>query len=211
MKTNISFDVLQAVLWSITYIFILVYYCQYGTLSIHPFAVSSSFSWETVALFLDLCRLVSISRPGFLIHVFWFFLDLLIVAIYLFCCPPVCFSKQTFCLICCGEVLLLFPIFIFFPDGMLLSSFIIDFLMAASCLVFLLRENIRFCVTSVLIGLLKLSGDAFAWLYYRDCHWLVNVIGILVLFLNTAFSLILFLRRKDYSPGKAPRRRKKHR
>lgn len=94
---RVDFEVIQAVLWCITYVLIIFFNIRYRTLGIPPIAIASNFAWETVALLQDVRYAPSsfniydvlLGSLGNLIHTAWFFLDVLIVVTYLVFCRPV--------------------------------------------------------------------------------------------------------------------------
>lgn len=82
---NFSADDLQAVLWSVTYIFIIVYTIKFKEMGIPLIALVSNFAWETIALL----RTTIVDGKTNVTHIVWISLDLLIVlSSYIFVPAP---------------------------------------------------------------------------------------------------------------------------
>ena len=71
---------------------------------------------------------------------------------------------------------------------MLISSFIIDLIMAAN---FLLDHSRLSNRGQRVIAVSKLLGDMFAWIAYKQEMLLINLIGIAVLTLNLIYLVVL--------------------
>lgn len=83
--------------------------------------------------------------------------------------------------------------FIFrYVTGMLLSSFIIDVIMQISFLLSFLHLSQR---GQIPIAATKLIGDLFAWIFCRNSMIEVNIMGIMLLILNTCYLIIVIVRR----------------
>ena len=82
---NFSADDLQAVLWSVTYILIIVYTIKFKEMGIPLIALVSNFAWETIALL----RTTIVDGKTNVTHIVWISLDLLIVlSSYIFVPAP---------------------------------------------------------------------------------------------------------------------------
>lgn len=174
-----NYDYLQAIFWSLTYVLIITYNIKTKVSGIPPIAIASNFAWETVALINDIFR----HNHANVIHIVWFFLDLIIVITYLVCCKPLYFKHKIYLLFgYLAEVILLF--FVFTDGGMLLSCFIIDLIMAIEYAIYAFNKKVKFDFLLFMICVAKLFGDLCAWLYYKKFSVIVFIIGIAVLILN---------------------------
>lgn len=170
-------DVLQVVFWSITYGLIIIAGFQSRKIrkvSIPYFAVILNYSWECCALLH--------SYGWFWAHIVWFSLDLIIVIIgYLFLDTKK--EKISFILLNLTGIVLLFFVFQS-PGGMLISCFIIDFLMAASFLICRKKLSPKF---KIVIAVTKLIGDSFAGLFYSPNSYVVGFLACLVFICNIIY------------------------
>lgn len=193
-----DFDAMQAILWSVTYVLIILYNIRYRTLGIPPIAIASNLAWETVALLQDMRR-VPISSyiydilHGNLIHIAWFFLDALIVVTYLVFCRPVYLKRKWYWAVLYVVVSLLLS-FIFKDGGMLLSVFIIDCTMAIEYLLYSFNRKFKANWLAAVICAAKLLGDWCAYLCYRRYSAAVAVLGIVILVLNMGCFGVVLLR-----------------
>lgn len=184
------FDILQASFWSITYVLLIVYAIKYKTHGIPLTAICLNYGWETVALIRSLFVLKTFSL-ALLVHIAWFSLDTIIVALFLFHETPIVDNIKQKALFLFSLLATIASCFVLFNiGGMLLSCFAIDLIMAVAFLAFAFREEVVFSPLSITIGIAKFIGDTFAWLCYRD-NPIVNIIGIVVLLCNIAYVLIL--------------------
>lgn len=172
------FDILQVVCWSITYILIILAgleNLQLGKMkmSIPCLAVILNLSWEFCALSLS---------DGYWGHVLWFGLDIIIFFInYIFLERKK--DKIIYTGMCVCSAAILFGIFQL-SQGMLLSCFVIDLIMAAS---FLFSQKFLSVKLKLPIAVMKLLGDAFAGAYYCSASVMVAVIAALVLIINSIY------------------------
>lgn len=170
------FDALSIIFWSVAYVLaIIAGFKSWKTRLVSiPFAAAlQNVAWEFVAL---------VTSRGFWGHIAWFSLDVLIVifsVIYL----DRKWKKAVY--------LSLLPVFvvIFFiafqiPNGMLLSSFVIDILMA---FYFLARRKMLSSVFKVPIAVVKLLGDLSAAIYYGPDLVPVAVISVIVFVCNSVY------------------------
>jgi len=183
-------DILQAVFWSITYILLIVYAVKYKTHGIPLSAICLNYAWETVALIQSLVKATQF-QPSIVIHIAWFTLDTVIVALFLFHETKLFENmgkKAVFLL--AYAVSTVFLVIAFVHKYMLLSCFGIDLIMAIAFLLFVFQKQMTHSLLGILIGVTKLIGDMCAWLYYRFDP-IVDVIGIIVLLCNMAYIAIL--------------------
>ena len=131
---------------------------------------------------------------GTIIRVVWFSLDLVIVLIYCLRCKRVRFPKWVFISLYIIEASSLIFVFEFISKGQLLSVFLIDAIMAIAWCFYGNYKELVIKPIAIGIGFLKLIGDFFAWLSYRDNHPFIYVIGIIVLIANSVYILILLVR-----------------
>lgn len=169
-------DAVQIIFWSMAYLLIIiagVLGCREKTASMPYTAGVMIFSWE-------ICAMI-ISR-GFWGHLLWLLLDVGIVLINLRCIRlwknKILYAASI--LACTGLIKVIFSL----PDGMLYSSFIIDFIMAVYFLVDRKRLSGRLKIP---IAFIKMLGDTCAGLYYGPDSELVGVVSILVFFINSAY------------------------
>ena len=182
------FDVLQAVFWSLTYIFLIVYAIKYKKHGIPLVAICLNYAWETVSLTQSI---LNGAQTALIIHITWFLLDTVIVALFLFHETSI-FQNQRDKLVFLVSYAasIIFLAALFKSGGMLVSCFAIDLIMAIAFLAFAFGKEMVFSLISISIGITKLIGDLFAWLYYRY-ESIVDLIGIIVLLCNIAYILIL--------------------
>lgn len=121
---------------------------------------------------------------GYLIHIAWFTLDLVIVITYLLLCKKLYLKKVFFVLIYLVVLLVLVFSFNMWSSGMLISCFVIDFVMAVEYFIYSSKEAFPANRLSISICSLKLCGDLCAWIYYMEKSRFVLVVGFLVLILN---------------------------
>ena len=76
---SISFDFLQVLFWSITYVLVIIFNFRYKIAGLPIIAMTTNFAWETIAL----------THYGRAAHIVWFTLDFLIVITYFLFCKPI--------------------------------------------------------------------------------------------------------------------------
>lgn len=157
------FDKLQVAVWSLTYLTITIFSIIYRQerkpfFPLIPGAVT--IAWELLAL---------IHSSGFIGHIFWFSLDIVIL-LYL---------------VICASVVILYFVFSFKAfNGMLISSFVDDFLIA---IIYLTEIKHISSHGRLLIGVMRLIGDFFAWLAYMQTSVFILIIGVLVFLTNILY------------------------
>ena len=186
------FDILQFIFWSITYFTVdlqILKSRHSAPQFIFPRVANMlDYSWEFVALLRDI--LGHCFGLSLLIHIVWFTFDTLIVY------NSVVSLKQNYRKLFLFLFLpVIFGLYVWFKaeNGMLLSVFIIDVIMAVDfivCAAKLQNANIY----GIIIAVSKLIGDLFAWLFYRSQHPAVYYMGVAVLVCNSLYLVIVLYR-----------------
>lgn len=191
------FDYLQIIFWSITYLLIIIYGIKFKKLMMPILALILNFSWEIVAFINDIVRFELISF-AFIGHLIWLSLDLIMFIIYINI--YIKNKKRGFIPIIITLAILtnVFVLLYAFSlnDGMLLSVFIIDLIMAALYVLFFIFNTYKSSLLLDAIIFSKLLGDLFARVEYKDDHIAVLIIGIVILILNIACYVVYFLKFK---------------
>lgn len=147
-----------------------------------------NFGWEICALY---------SSGGYWVHVVWLILDCMILAYNTVILGD--YKKRLIYLaLLITFTCLLYRVFQSASfDGMLISSFAIDAIMAIEYLVFTNKLSERGRVT---IGITRLCGDIFAWIDNMQYSTFVLIIGITVLVINLLYvSTCLYYQEKQFS------------
>lgn len=145
-----SFDVLQGLFWSVTYILIIVYNAKNRNTNIPLIAIFINFAWEIKALLQD----IAVEETASFIHIAWCGLDAAIVGSYLLLCKPVYF-KKIFLMPIFLLGLLSFMVAFRHPNGMLITSFFIDFTMEMEYLLYSFSsrsKQMKVDITALSIG-----------------------------------------------------------
>lgn len=140
-------------------------------------AGSLNFAWELNALF---------KTGGFWGHVIWLLLDVLIISLNI---RNLKSFKKIIMYIALTAGLTAALRFVFTLtdiDGMLLSVFIIDLVMATEYVVMVKNISNH---TKVIIAITKLLGDLFAWLANLHLETYVAILGGVVLLVNLFYLL----------------------
>lgn len=185
-------DHLQAVFWSLTYILLIAYGIKYKTHGIPLIAICLNFAWETVAL--GAAFYVRSFSVAMLIRGAWFLLDCVIVFLYYFHETKFTenrMEKIRFAWAFFGSAICLVVLFLY--GYMLISSFVIDLIMAVAFLHYVLHKKIQTGWMEYAIGITKLLGDLFAWTYYRRVL-VVDRIGMCVLVCNICYLIIIIIK-----------------
>jgi len=175
-----NYDVLQVIVWSATYVLIIVCNIRTGSTGIPPVSMINNFAWETMAIVYDF----KVSPVSAVIHRSWFFLDLIILITYLKFCKPGDSKKKHLLIIYILELLILWVLFFHTNTGMLISSFVADIYMATEYFVYVYRNKLVTNLNLVFICYFKLIGDVFAWLFYKNLSQFAMVVGIAAMILN---------------------------
>lgn len=182
-------DHFQAIFWSLTYILLIIHSLHYKDHGIPLSAIVLNFAWETVALQNSIQS--NHFSDSLLIHIAWFFLDLIMVILFLSYETKISENKSR-------KIIFLFAyiisticfVFLFNRRYMLLSSFLIDLFMAIAFLLYLLFKYPNRNLLIYLVGFSKLLGDLCAWYYYRNNPF-IHEIGTGVLICNLLYIMIL--------------------
>lgn len=174
----ISFDVMQALLWSVAYILIIIFNIKYKYTAMPLFALINNFAWESVALARDI-----LSGRVFDSYCMVYFRPCHRHYIFAVVQETV-FKKSFFVLIYLVVLLVLVFSFNMWSSGMLISSFVIDFTMAVEYFIYSSKEVFPANRLSISICSLKLCGDLCAWICYMENSRFVLVIGFFVQILN---------------------------
>ena len=193
-----TFDHLQAICWSITYVFLIIYAVKFKTHGIPLLAICLNFAWETLALVGSL--LSSSFSIVLLIHIAWFSLDLVMVCLFMVYESGIKENRHQKMWVIYGYLGLICGLSILFHNGyMLLSCFVIDLIMAISFLWGISFKHMKKSLILYVVGTFKLLGDMFAWRYYRS-YFGIELIGIIVLICNTIYLFILAVKKSDDAP-----------
>ena len=169
-------DTLQILFWSITYVLIIISGFQSRRIKqvAMPYVPGVlNFTWEICALY---------HSHGMWGHILWLSLDLVIVYFGVRYAKN---RKQQILYITSIMVCLMMLMWIFaLPNGMLISVFVIDLIMAVS---YLYRRKSLSPMLKVPIAVTKLIGDAFAGLYYATQSNLVGIIACVVFMCNASY------------------------
>lgn len=193
----IYFNYLQLFFWSLAYIMIIktgIKNKKNEKMPIPTLPIILNLGWETVAVLKDIVHYIPQNILEVIGRVVWLLLDIIILMIY--CYKKIIVQKKmssafftvfVYMLVCIAYT------YIFRLNyGMLISSFIIDLIMAFE---FYLMRNTLEKDNKTLIAILKLCGDVFAWFYYSHDFILIFMIGLAVFTLNL-FYLIQTIKEK---------------
>lgn len=141
-------------------------------------AGSLNLAWEINALVLS---------NAFWGHILWLGLDVFIIAINTYNLRRIS-SRILYCLMTVAFAVFLRQIFLVpHVDGVLISVFAIDFIMAVDFLINARKISLN---GKILIASTKLLGDFFAWLTYANASLYVTVIGAIVFLINLYYIAI---------------------
>ena len=133
-------------------------------------------------------------------HIVWLFLDVLIISYNIYALQG--WKKRALYSAFTGLCIITLYYVFRAPliDGMLISSFVIDIIMAVEYLVFIKKLSVR---GRTLIGCFRLLGDLFAWIGNKDYSAFVFVAGLIVLAVNFDYVLLsLEMYHKGYEAKK---------
>ena len=170
-------EVALGICWSVSYFLICVYSLKYREekkVFMPLIAGAMNFGWEIHALIVS---------KGLWTHIVWLLLDVIIIAYNLYALKT---SQKV--LYTTFTILLIISLYFIFRipqiDGMLISSFAIDIIMAIEYLVFIKALSNK---GRTLIGVFRLLGDLFAWISNGKLSTFVSVVGVLVLIINLLY------------------------
>ncbi len=171
-------EILLGSFWSITYLLIVIFSIKYHkSKRIYMPLISGAmnFGWEIHALIMS---------NGYWMHVIWLLLDVVIISYNFYALQG--WKKRVlysiFTGLCIVALFFVFRATLF--NGMLISSFVIDIIMAVEYLVFVKKISAN---GRVLIGFFRLLGDLFAWLGNKDYYVFVFVAGLIVIAVNLTY------------------------
>ena len=176
------FDYLLVYFWTIAYVFVIWYGIQKKVSAIPSIAVSFNLAWELNALIRQIEN--SSLATFFWFYLLWFCLDAGIFAVYLFVCKKTIIPKVVSVIVFILSSFGFYFVFKYTIYGMLLSSFLIDLEMAILWALYAHHKILIHDWKLIMIGISKLLGDCSAWIAYMRDHWLVNILGIMVLIVN---------------------------
>ena len=190
-----TFDHIQAICWSITYIFLIIYCIKYKTHAIPLSSICLNFSWETLALGGSILYRSSLNVLA--IHVSWFSLDLVMIVLFLFYETRIKENiKQKLVLLFSYVTFIICFLLLFLNGYMLLLSFFIDLIMAVDFFRYIIFKKFNYSKILYFIGIFKLLGDVFAWLYYKN-NFGIMPIGIIVLVFNIVYIILVMIKKND--------------
>lgn len=179
-------DNLQALFWSITYVLIIIagFKSQKIKMVSMPYIAGVlNFAWEVIALYL--------TRGSNWIHVSWFILDLFIVFIgYRFLVER---KRKVIYLTAILIFVILLKYIFNLNNGMLISVFVIDLIMA---IVYLVQIKQMSPYLKIPVAATKLIGDLFAGLFYFKELKLVAVIAVIVFLCNLVYLVLCIIEYK---------------
>ena len=196
-------EILLGGFWAASYLLIVVFSVIYRSekkVFMPLISGMLNFSWEIFALQ---------ASGGYWVHVVWLLLDCIIFAYNIFILDG--FKKRLIYflmfIVCVPITYFVFQSADF--NGMLISSFAIDIIMAVEYLVFVNRLSTR---GQIAIGLCRLCGDFFAWYANKLSSKFVLITGIIVFGINLIYILTcMYFQEKQLAQlkRKPPRKSKK--
>ena len=171
-----ALDIAQVALWTITYVLIVLYgfkYRKQRVLLMPLFSGSLNFAWEINALY----------KSGMIGRAVWAILDVVILVHNI----KLLSAKKRIVYTGWAGIAAVALFFAFNSFGikfMLVSSFVIDTVIAVEYLVFVkkIARNGK-----ILIGITRTLGDAAAWLAYAKETIFAGIAGAVVLILNLLY------------------------
>ena len=172
------FEYLLGIFWALAYVFIAAGGFRFRNekrIFMPLLSGGLNLAWEVNALR---------ASAGLWVHLLWLLLDLVIL--YQNCrFLPTARRRSVYLAYVGASVILLYGVFsLSSVRGMLLSSFVIDLIMACEYLSVIKKLSPRFLAG---IGVLRLLGDLFAWIANMQASLFVKIIGIPVLLLNVFY------------------------
>lgn len=192
-------DTAMALFWSLAYACMVVYSFIYRKEK-KPFmpliAGTLSFGWEVQAF---------ITSGGYWGHIAWLTLDCFILVYNLYILGS--FKKRlSYAAVVVASIVGFYGVFsITFFDGMLISSFVIDIIIAVQYMCSIIHISPR---GRTIIGIFRLLGDLFAWFANKE-PTVVFVIGAVVLLINLLYVAYCFELEKEGAQAKATQKKRK--
>lgn len=185
-------DILQVILWSVTYVLICFYGIKYRNerkRMMPLFSGSLNIAWEINAF---------VWSKGFWGHIIWLLLDVIIFSLNVSSIKKVK-NKVFYGIITLGLAGIMAGIFrITVIDGMLASAFALDLIIAMEYVIKAKSISKR---GKAQIAIFKLLGDVCAWLFYMKNSEFVGIVGFVILLLNL-FYLAYCLEEKRDAAGR---------
>lgn len=175
-KELLNLDNASLLFWTITYLIIVyngIKFRQERKLMMPLVPSILNLSWEINAV---------IRSRGMIGHILWFVPDVLIGIINLYNLEG---RKRMIYIASAIAAFFLFLVIFNLPgEGMLISSFVIDFIMA---LIYVLQVKKISYHGKIAVAVCKLIGDFAAWLYYMNYSFVIRIIGPTVFCLNVFY------------------------
>lgn len=173
-------DSLQAIFWTLAYIFMAIYMIKYQSLSIHPNSVAINFSWESVVIFKGI-----LEKNAHWINLLWFGFDLIIVVIM---CRYLSKKEIRNNFIFYIVLMHLFFDLLYINRGLLISTFVMDFVMGITFLYMIKKDMFKYYNKLLLCtAIFKTIGSIFAWQAYAKYSTIIPVLGFIVLIFNIIY------------------------
>ena len=171
-------EYLLGAFWALSYIFIVYggFKYRYEKLFFMPLVAGAlNLAWEIHALR---------TSGGYWVHIIWLALDCIILIQNIHFLSSLK-KRIIYCTAVILSIVLLFFIFsIDSFDGMLISSFVIDLIMACEYLLVIKKLSPRLLL---IIGFFRLLGDLFAWIGNMRFSVFVAITGAIVLLVNILY------------------------
>lgn len=168
-------EYLLGIFWALTYVFVVfggLYYKSEKRFFMPLIAGALNMAWEINAV---------LTSRGYWVHLVWLLLDFIILYQNISILSS---SKKRCIYIICVlvSILLIYWLFSFNQiNGMLISSFVIDIIMACEYVIVIKKLSPHLLIY---IGILRTLGDLFAWIANLKHSLFVGIIGALVLLIN---------------------------
>ena len=176
-------DVVQIVLWSITYILTVYFMHRNHKIKAITFPLPAclmNISWEIVAI---------VASGGFWGHIIWLSLDVIIFTTLIAYLSKE--KRKNYLILLVLFVYIIASLF-FCKNGALISVFIIDLIMAVC---FWVDRKKIYYDGKIIIATTKLFGDLAAAIFYSPEQAFVFLCGVAVLILNTSYLIYSILER----------------
>lgn len=192
-------DTAMILFWSLAYACMVIYSIIYRKEK-KPFmpliAGTLNFGWEIQAF---------ITSGGYWGHIAWLTLDCFILVYNLYILGS--FKKRlSYAAVVVASIVGLYGFFLSSVNGMLISSFVIDIIMAVEYMCSIIHISPR---GRTIIGIFRLLGDLFAWFANKEST-VVFVIGAVVLLINLFYVAYCFELEKNNSRTHRNQKREKH-
>ena len=192
-------DTAMTLFWSLAYACMVIYSFIYRKEK-KPFMPlidgALNFGWDILAF---------ITSGGYWGHIAWLTLDCFILVYNLYILGS--FKKRlSYAAVVVASIVGLYGFFLSSVNGMLISSFVIDIIMAVEYMCSITHISPR---GRTIIGIFRLLGDLFAWFANKEST-VVFVIGAVVLLINLFYVAYCFELEKNNSRTHRNQKREKH-